>query len=308
MASSEVEPRDWQCDKSLAECMDHLFTAGIACDVTFLVGENKDRISSHKIILLSRSPVFYAMLDGPLAEKGEITIPDISKETFTKFLRYLYTDDIQLTVDTAIQMMSVARKYCVDRLVNKCVTFLNENMTADNVHGVYEHAHIYTEENIKADCIRVMSKDDGRGLRSPGFVELCRSCVKGITESDDLAVAESEVFEAVIRWSDSECARQGLEVTEVNRREVLGDIFYNVRFPVMDKTYISDTVSLVDILTSDEFRNIVRCQRDEKNYPCKMFNVKKRKLTALPEQPSGHFTFNQSPSRPAKSFRRNYYN
>ena len=87
MATAETQEQNWQCDKSLVECLKHLFTAGIACDVTFLVGEDKCRISAHKTILISRSPVFYAMFEGNLAEKGEIVIPDIEQEVFTMFLR-----------------------------------------------------------------------------------------------------------------------------------------------------------------------------------------------------------------------------
>lgn len=88
MATADVQSRDWQCGKSLVECLDHLFTAEIACDVTFVIGQRKKKkISAHKAILISRSPVFYAMLEGPLAEKGQITITDISVETFSAFLR-----------------------------------------------------------------------------------------------------------------------------------------------------------------------------------------------------------------------------
>ncbi|OWF54611.1 BTB/POZ domain-containing protein 6 [Mizuhopecten yessoensis] len=87
MATAQAQEPSWQCDKSLVECLNHLFASGIACDVTFLVGEDKYRISAHKTILISRSPVFYTMFEGNLAEKGEIAIPDIEQEVFTMFLR-----------------------------------------------------------------------------------------------------------------------------------------------------------------------------------------------------------------------------
>jgi hypothetical protein len=62
----------------------------IESDVTFiLIEENgeQQRMRAHKFVLISRSPVFFAMLSGPLAEKGQdIRIPDISPDVFKQLL------------------------------------------------------------------------------------------------------------------------------------------------------------------------------------------------------------------------------
>jgi len=78
---------DWQCDKSLVECLGHLLAEEIATDVKFLLGEDRQVVRAHKVILISRSPVFYAMLEGSMSEKGDIPIPDFIKDTFELFLR-----------------------------------------------------------------------------------------------------------------------------------------------------------------------------------------------------------------------------
>ncbi|OWF39116.1 BTB/POZ domain-containing protein 6 [Mizuhopecten yessoensis] len=123
------------------------------------------------------------------------------------------------------------------------------------------------EENLKENCLRVIYGSRENGLQTNGFVELCDACVKSITESDDLVVEESVVYEAVMRWSGEECGRQGLQVTDINRREVLGDIFYTVRFPIIDKKYFAREISFRNILTTEEISNIFRCQKDD------MFNL-----------------------------------
>lgn len=188
----------------------------------------------------------------------------------------MYTDNIELTVQIATPILAAARKYCVDRLVKECQTFLRKNMTVDDACLVYEHAHIYMEESLKEDCLHVISQIDGEGLRSASFLELCPDCVKSITESDDLSVAECDIFEALMRWSEAECGRQGLEVTEVNRREVLGDILYTVRFPTMDDQYLTRKVAMVDMLTGEEFRSIWRCRQDENKSAVKLYSIKSR--------------------------------
>ena len=85
MASSDVE--HWQCNKTANKCMEYMLQHQISCDVTFLVGAEREEVRAHKFMLISRSPVFYAMLDGPLAEKAAIEIPDIDKDIFMTFLR-----------------------------------------------------------------------------------------------------------------------------------------------------------------------------------------------------------------------------
>ncbi|OWF41276.1 BTB/POZ domain-containing protein 6-like [Mizuhopecten yessoensis] len=274
MASSHDQSpeRDWQVGKSLNHCLDYLFTSGLACDVTFLIGDEKEKISAHRTILLSRSPVFYAMFEGNLAEKESIIIPDYTARTFSMFLRYLYTDEIQLTVETVTSVLSVARKYIVDNLVTKCETFLKDSLTTENVCLLLEEAHVYTEESLKEDCVHVITRSPEGALKSTSFVDLCGVCVKSITESDDLAVEESVVYEAMMRWSEAECGRQGLEVTDTNRREVLGDIIYTVRFPIMEHAYFRKKVLVTDILSSMESRDIMRYHEDSKGFPCKEFN------------------------------------
>ena len=52
-------------------------------DVTFLVdSEPSVKMRAHKLVLPARSPVFYTIFEGPLAESGDISIPDIDEESF----------------------------------------------------------------------------------------------------------------------------------------------------------------------------------------------------------------------------------
>ncbi|XP_033726299.1 BTB/POZ domain-containing protein 6-like [Pecten maximus] len=281
MATQENQSeQDWQIGKSLIQCLDYLFTSGLACDVTFLVGEEKEKISAHKSILLSRSPVFFAMLEGDLAEKGFITVPDISSQAFSMFLRYLYTDEIKLTVDVVTPVLSAARKYMVDHLVTKCETFLKNSLSIENACVLLEQAHTFTEENLIKDCLSFISSSADTVLQLSSFTDLCGACVMSITESDDLAEDESDVYEAVIRWSEAECRRQGLKETDTNRREVLGDILYTVRFPIMDHAYFRRNVVVTDILSANETRDIIRCHEDFARFSCK-FNKNKRPLKQI---------------------------
>lgn len=78
---------DWQSEKTLLDASSHMLSNGVACDVTFLVGENEERTGSHKFILICRSTVFEAMLTGGFSDdKGDVKIPDIEPDVFRAFL------------------------------------------------------------------------------------------------------------------------------------------------------------------------------------------------------------------------------
>ena len=80
----------WQCGLSLSQGLSKLRLDNILTDVKFVVGLAPPvTIHAHKVILASRSPVFYAMFEGLLAETGEIKVPDMDRETFNAILRYM---------------------------------------------------------------------------------------------------------------------------------------------------------------------------------------------------------------------------
>jgi hypothetical protein len=89
MAGSE--PHDWQMNRSLQECNRYMLEHRVECDVKFLVGPEDgvpEEIQAHKYMLVSRSPVFFAMLCGGLRETGEvIRVPDVTTEAFRQLLK-----------------------------------------------------------------------------------------------------------------------------------------------------------------------------------------------------------------------------
>ena len=94
----EIDNRDWQLNKTMLESNKYMLENQLECDVTFTFlppegcttsQTNPPSISAHKYMLISRSPVFYAMLAGPARdESGNIHIEDINKECFLDMLRY----------------------------------------------------------------------------------------------------------------------------------------------------------------------------------------------------------------------------
>ena len=61
----------------------------LACDVEFAVGLNGDIVRAHKYMLVSRSPVFFAMFYGSLAvhQNTPHIIPDVTPDAFRSMLQ-----------------------------------------------------------------------------------------------------------------------------------------------------------------------------------------------------------------------------
>lgn len=89
---AQQPPEDWQCGKSLTECNSYAFNQQIACDVTFQVKDSLGKckfIGAHRYPLSIRSPVFFAMFHGGLAEgTSEISIDDIEERIVREMLKY----------------------------------------------------------------------------------------------------------------------------------------------------------------------------------------------------------------------------
>ena len=73
-------------------------------------------------------------------------------------------------------------------------------------------------------------------------------------KKERLAVTEVELFKAVLKWTDSECARQGINIEEdkTARRRILGDSVYEIRFLAMSQEDFAIQVSPTEILTDRE--------------------------------------------------------
>ena len=85
---TDCQTMRWQCSLSLSEGLSELRKRDLMTDVTFVVGAVPSvKVTAHKLVLSARSPVFCAMFDGPLAESGDIEIPDIDGDTFNVILR-----------------------------------------------------------------------------------------------------------------------------------------------------------------------------------------------------------------------------
>ncbi|XP_028391941.1 BTB/POZ domain-containing protein 3-like [Dendronephthya gigantea] len=236
-------------------------------NVSFVCGKEGGReIYAHKYILGTRSVVFEKMLYGELAEKESqpICIPDADEDCFEEFLRFLYEDDCVITGQNATGLLYLADKYEIPALSEQCWKFLEENIDQNNVFEVLTLAQSFKRDNLKEKCRDFFSGKTTECLNSEGFrdikSQMLEDLLKGTSFLDTSHAKDIELFKAAVKWSDSKCAEQGLDVKKDKsaRRQVLGDIVYDIRFLAMTLDHIIDYVSFTGVLTNEELVGILQ--------------------------------------------------
>ena len=98
---------------------------------------------------------------------------------------------------------------------------------------------------------------------------------------DNFVRKEEELYENLIRWAESECQRQKLDVSWENKRKVLGDLLYKVRFPLMESAYFISQVATTDLLSDAEKADLKSYHTTDKDTVPKHFDESERVVQVM---------------------------
>ena len=211
-------------------------------------------IPAHKLLLAAKSPAFNVMFCGELVEQDHVNLPDCEYEGMLEFLRFLYTEEVDLSGMNVMQVLYLAEKYMVPSLTKRCNIFLNSNLDTSNVFSVLKHADLFSNDHLASDCWYFVDKHAKDILSSAEFFSIERSVLEKFVARDMLNVEELVLFKAVDCWAVKECERQNLEVEGPVKRQLLEEeIIKSVRFPVMKKDEFMDVIIRSNILTKEEY-------------------------------------------------------
>ena len=247
---------DWQSSKkTVLQRNAYMFDNELMSDVSFTCGESRRIFYAHKYVLATSSAVFFAMFYGEIPPKEFPTrIEDAEEESFKEFLRFLYTDDCKITAENAIRVLYLAKKYLISSLAEKCCETLEASIKPENVYVVLEQAIQFDEKELEEKSWDIVLKKTQECLNSEAFCDTGLHTLNALLKKERLVVTEVELFKAVLKWTDSECARQGVNIEEdkTARRRILGDSVYEIPFLEMSQEDIVKYVSSTEILADRE--------------------------------------------------------
>ena len=217
--------------------------------------KSKMVIPAHKFLLAVRSPVFFAMFCGEMAEKSDtIDLPDCEYDGVLEMLRYLYSEEVELNDGNVLHVLYLAKKYILPSLADECIVFLLRQLTVANVLCVLSHAKQYEDKPLVDRCWEMIDRETEAVVKSEEFVTIDKSLLEAIVKRDTLTISELQLFKAVDQWAVKKCEMQGLATDGDIKRRILGEeIVKNLRFPVMEERESHGAVSYTHLTlpTSD---------------------------------------------------------
>lgn len=164
-----------------------------AVDVTFEV--QGEEFPAHKLVLAVRSPVFKAMLYGPMMEKdsGHIAIDNMQPAVFKLLLLFIYNDSLPAAViddddlldgddkkEVARHLLVATDRYGMERLKLMCESILCKGLDAESVATTLALANQHTCSGLQDACIRFIASSSTKILddvvASKGYNWLKRTC------------------------------------------------------------------------------------------------------------------------------------
>ncbi|XP_055350811.1 BTB/POZ domain-containing protein 2-like [Paramacrobiotus metropolitanus] len=218
---------------SLAELSDVQFAVGRECDD----GEIKI-FQAHKNILSLSSDVFHTMFYGsmPASTQEPIDIPDILPEAFAIMLSYVYTDSVEdFNAQNVFPTLRCADKYDLPVLMDRCCEYILHHLNTDNCLITLENANRWSPDfdSIVEKCLDLVDASDGAVFQSEPFTALSLDSLQMILQRPTLAAPEIVIYKAVEKWAAGECKRHNMDLSTANRRQMLGDALFLVRFPLL---------------------------------------------------------------------------
>ncbi|TMW64826.1 hypothetical protein Poli38472_008993 [Pythium oligandrum] len=153
----------------------------IMSDIVFIVEDMP--IYAHKILCM-RCGYFKAMLTGEMLESRarEIVITDIRRPIFLAFLEYLYSDDIDVSVESAMELFVVADRYGVDRLKRICERRMLQSLCVDNAASILHAADLHNASVLRDQCLAFMLNNFDAVTKTAAFEEMGRTNVDLVFE------------------------------------------------------------------------------------------------------------------------------
>ena len=152
--SDDKTPSDIADDCYTSDVMKNLDEArkkGDFCDITLLIGPEKQPIKAHRLILASASDYFRVMFTSDLKEsrQSEVELCNTDLPTMTSLIDFLYSGKMQVTDDTIEKILTTANFFGLSKIVKKCVEHVQAKMNNANSIEILEFAERISNQHLK---------------------------------------------------------------------------------------------------------------------------------------------------------------
>ncbi|XP_059620272.1 BTB/POZ domain-containing protein 2 [Phlebotomus argentipes] len=278
---------------------------------------NRDIVADRKAILESGTKLADIVNGFPNGKKVILKYDKI--EIFAELIGFIERKFIRIRdVSECQQIFQVAAQYDCQELKEQCIKYLDDHLTLENVIEIFTLMHSHcngtkvppfksqgccrrprrefecTDEYISAlleNCLQFIDTYAKEVVSSPEILTLTYSQLVLILTRDTLQIgSEVNVIKVLEEWSRLACQERHLELTDENRRKVLGALCYAPRYLTMPTKSFDIVFSRVELLDENEKNLVIDVMKNRRNSSItsdqlKMIDSFKRSRTKRPSMP-----------------------
>jgi RCC1 and BTB domain-containing protein len=115
-------------------------------------------------------------------EDNVIEIAEYSYDVYYAFLKYLYTDCIDIKTEKAMDLLVLANNYKEEELKHKCVNIIESNITLENVCALYCASIKYNLSDFEDFCFNFAVNKMNQIFITEGFRQMDENSMKNFME------------------------------------------------------------------------------------------------------------------------------
>ncbi|XP_077290676.1 kelch-like protein 4 [Arctopsyche grandis] len=215
------------------------------CDINIAVGTQK--YAAHKLILASASEYFNGEFKEVIRDRErpitELLIRNEDEESVQVVIDYCYTGVIELSENSAKNVMSVASLFQLDDILHAYCNFLQKNMHTSNSLGFWLLGKLHSCPSLEKYAFDFVERHFTEVFEYKEFLKLEVEELNLFIKSDGINVSNEEfVFKVVKEW---------LLFDRTNRDRHMVTLLENVKLPLMPLTFLFDEVQSLCGSTAD---------------------------------------------------------
>ncbi|CAH1262255.1 KLHL29 [Branchiostoma lanceolatum] len=221
--------------------------AGHFCDVAVVVeGRN---FPAHRCVLAAQSDYFLGLFNQAFKEgqQKEVKVREISADAMEQVLTFLYTGSCSVNVWTAVEVLQAADMLLLADLKQRMVDYLAnlldlaKKLSPDSVLFMYRLGQKYNSDKLELAARDKIMTEFFVFAMTEDFLDMTKDELATFLTDNKRVIggkkvtAESReelVFQSVLRWVQADSSRE----------QHIKELMFNVRFPLMQASYVIDVV------------------------------------------------------------------
>lgn len=201
------EPRTLRDENNFIQNVSQFFNQEDISDLVLKVGSKK--FFAHKFVLAKSSEVFRTMLYDKRWQQAGLPEVDLEEseecqQHFEPFLKFLYTAEINICVESAVGILCLADKYSVMSLKALCTQYMVENTQSPKVRNAlnwYSWAKALHMGELIDSCTKTISWNMEQLIVLPEWLNMDIDFLSDILSDPHLVISnEYTLYHALERW------------------------------------------------------------------------------------------------------------